>query len=187
MMRNKKGQIDKIITLLPVGVLIVIVMGVFVYLSASVFQFNKPQQGNSIVAGFVPLNSDSLLFESINVNGRSEFVVDALLDFRNFNLERGDFVESLRPFLQGSELKRGGRNCLGVAYGSNLEGIWNENGNSADVILRVDNGEIRQYASLLDVGFNQSRQIEFSFLALDNDQFYVASFYDNCDLLGGRL
>jgi len=103
---DKKGQIGKIVATFPVMILLVVIMGLFIFAS-SVLSIKGPVGATeaSGAAGFLDVDN-SVLFEMIEVRGRSISVLDGMILVRSSELERMDKTLAVRNGLLSGEGER---------------------------------------------------------------------------------
>jgi hypothetical protein len=80
---DKRGQIGRILTSLPVLLIVIVVMGAFIFLSFTIAKFKGPEQQRAVGV----IDTNMLPLEITNVNSGSEiksmWVLDSLLLFLN--------------------------------------------------------------------------------------------------------
>jgi len=89
---EKRGKTGQIITTIPVMILIFIIMGIFVLLSASIFQLKKAENKvpDKIVAESF---KDSFLLEEIEIEGEKILLFDFIADIEG--VEERDFARGI--------------------------------------------------------------------------------------------
>lgn len=113
-MRNKKGQIGKIITNLPVMILIFIVIVIFIVISAGIIMLDRPSEAAALSSG-----DPSFLLMEVDVEGESLTVLDSYIRWREegaelYNEEKYDlfnFSDSVEVLVTKDN------NCLGLTWG----------------------------------------------------------------------
>ena len=110
-MKNKKAQMGKIITSLPVMLLIVVIMGIFIFLSAAASLFNS--ETFDAAASINP--EDSLLLKNIQIQKDNKItempVLDACYEYYKKNIKRDELIEQLKKLVTEKN------SCLGITIG----------------------------------------------------------------------
>jgi hypothetical protein len=113
-MRNKKGQIGKIITSLPVMILIFIVIVLFVVAAAGIILLDRPSEAAALSSG-----DPSFLLMEVDVEGESMTVLDAYIRWREEGAELYDEEKYDLFNLSDSVevLVTKNNDCLGLTWG----------------------------------------------------------------------
>ena len=107
-MKNKKGQLDKIISGFPVMISIVLIIGVFIFLSFIIKEFKIPEKPQIIINN-QDFANNSVLLQTIDVEGKKMLVIDGLIKYRwqskaPFDKQGFDYklVAALKDFISKS-------------------------------------------------------------------------------------
>lgn len=83
-MKSKKGQLGKIITALPVLILIFFIIGIYLVLTGFAYVF----KGASLFYFIEGVDTNDFLFHEIQINGQKMLLLDALIQFQEKKIER---------------------------------------------------------------------------------------------------
>ena len=192
---NKKGQLGKFVTSVPVLLLVFVIMTAFVLLSFFVGSLKSVDEKNAVSL----FSRDQVLFEEVKVNGERFLVFDLLLKIvsSSRSAEIVDFAEALRVFVrEDKRFDEGERICLALGLGreKNFWGNPDEEaqsggslglpseggiGQNGIIFIERENGETR--ASSSRYAFNSLKDdLKESTLSIDGKTRFVYSYYGEC-------
>ncbi|MEK6928477.1 MAG: hypothetical protein AABW65_00790 [Nanoarchaeota archaeon] len=156
---NRRGQIDKIISALPVMILIFLLMAVFVLLSSAIKVWKDPNR-----VEIFSFSGGKFLSEIVQVNEKEYTIIDGLAKSGNTLVPSKQSEEERIFYSKFSKelINLAGKECMILKSPTNFfyihEGIFESTGN--EVILKHyrDNGKISRI--LLNVG-KRPYQVEY--------------------------
>lgn len=114
---DKGGQLGKIITTFPVMLLIFLIIGGYLILAGFAFGV----KGVRVPASIEEVNLNNLLLKEIEINGEKITVLDALIKFEKYEIEKADIRKEIEKFENKGEyillLAKGGSKYPGNMLG----------------------------------------------------------------------
>ena len=161
---NKKAQLGKIITTLPVLIFIILIMAVFVALSAGAFVFKGKYPPSP--AGFT-LTQDNLLFNMIEVKLKDStvkkiLVLDAVAKTIKDEIKKEELTNALKPLLSSQN------NCAFVSVDG---GIIAQTAQYKKGTFE----EIKKFGNNID-----SEEITRKTITLGGKEYRIEAYYGAC-------
>lgn len=181
---NRRGVLAKILSTLPVFLLIIFFTGIFLVLVGYAVAIEKPK-----IPGFIEgIETESILAEEINVkineNTKKILIFDALVESWNGNIKIPEIQQALERMIE-NEGKEG--YCLAIAQAKEKNPAGKTGGSGYnDFLIEFKNGEI----SSGNIGFNPLelgryknngllREISFKKLN-EREIIYIEYYYGPC-------
>jgi len=164
-MISKRAQLGKIITFLPVLILIVIIISIYITLAAGITLLNfevKP----TITSPNLPGIHKNLLFETITINGQNLIVYEAAIKTLSGEIPQNTLKETLKSLSLKDE-----NNCIILEIvNENVQGIRIFIKQGEDVLTR-DGWPIESFDEKLET----NQEIMFN-----NQPHFVLTYYGPC-------
>lgn len=163
-MINKKAQLGKIITTLPVMILLILIMAMFVALSAGAFLFNgktQPSPAKFIIA------SNNLLFKTIEIKLNDNtikemLIIEAIIESINGKTTQEEIDKGLEQFLTRLN------NCAFITIDG---GIIAQAKQNTDGTIK----DIETFGSSID-----NKKIMRKIISLNGEEYKIESYYGEC-------
>jgi len=181
---NRRGVLGKILSTLPVFLLIVFFTGIFLVLVGFAVAIEKPK-----IPGFIEgIDTEGVLAKEINVkineDDRKILIFDALVEYWNGKIDILEIEQALEKMIENEGKER---YCLAIAQAKEKNPAGQTGGaGSNDFLIKFESGEI----SSGNIGFNPLelgryenkgllREISFKKLN-DKEIFYIQYYYGPC-------
>jgi len=189
---SRKGQIGKLIAIVPIMFLIFIIMGIFVVLSGTFSLTNSGEEDSSNFASEV-LSPDDLMFRNLNLDGKTMNVIDAISMYLPKKLDesqgrgRDEFVKFKKSLQSSLESFVEDNRCLFLVQGKKENP--SNGATTGEFYIHKKNGEfLFTSAGGLGGGVNKYQDLGLikgiSFFVIDSEgvgaNVYVDYYYGRC-------
>lgn len=171
-MTNKKAQLGKIITTLPVLIILILLMAVFVALSAGAFLFKGKAQPEAVASNVLP--EENLFFKTIKINNEKMLVIDSVSLMLGGKITPGEIELALRPLAHQN-------NACVVLWGDIKVAEKKEEFGSLITGYSYKDGTITKLeAYKWSAIMSSSPDVARTTITLQNQDYEVSSYYGRC-------